>query len=212
MSVSNAETLGRVNLSFPITFSAIASAALLIVLAWYWYEAQSIKETLIFFAAGVAAVGQITASFYTARVLAETLRKDKLDLKRAQEFDARENAREAIRLKQASIRFGERWNEASMFHARDTLRMIKKHHSASPEELNKFIEERETNVIHVINFFEEIGTACRHDIVVHEIMKEQFDDVVVDTWVILFTWIQKQRARNPAVLEDFEALYNKWKK
>jgi len=209
MRVRGAETFGRVNLSFPITFSSIASLALFALTFWYWYETRSTKETLIFFAAGAAAVGQVSASFYMARALAESLRKDDRDLRRAEEIDARETAREAVRIKQESLRFGERWNNPTMFHARDTLRtIIKKHHIANEGELRTNIEANETNVIHIVNFFEEIGTACRHGVVAYDIIKEQFDFVVVETWVVLFPWIKQQRTKNAAIYEDFEALYD----
>jgi hypothetical protein len=140
------------------------------------------------------------------------LQKDKRDLKRAEEIDDREATREATRLKQASIAFGQRWNDPTMYHARDTLRaMIKKHHSSEQEEVMPFIEAHETNVMHIANFFEEIGTAVRHDVVVHEIMQEQFDGIVVEIWEIMFPWIKKQRAKNPGFFEDFERLYDTWK-
>jgi hypothetical protein len=35
--------------------------------------------------------------------------------------------------------------------------------------------------------------------------------VVVGVWGILFPWIKNQREKYGASLEDFEALYDKWK-
>lgn len=209
----NVDTLRRfdIRFSFVITFSALASLALLGITFWYWHETQSIKDTLVFFSVGAAAVGQITASFYTARVLAATLRRDDRDAKRSDDAAARHEAERIIAIKRESLRFGERWNHPSMFHARDALRKVHRHHSTSDEELKKFVETEETNVMHIVNFIEEIGTACRHGVVDSDIMKEQFDDIVVTTWRKLFPWIEKQRGPNEEIWEDFERLYDKWK-
>lgn len=208
-----ADTLRRfdIKFSFVITFSAVASLGLIGATAWYWLETKSIKDTLVFFSIGAAAVGQITASFYTARVLAATLRKDDRDAARAAEADARYVARIILDKKRESLRFGERWNHPGMFQARYALRMVHRHHDVSEEELRKFIESQETDVMHVVNFLEEIGTACRHEVVDVEIMREQFDDIVVSTWRKLYPWIEKKRIPNKDIWEDFERLFDAWK-
>ena len=148
------------------------------------------------FSSGAAAVAQITASFYTARILSATLAKDERDAEQEKAALDRENARETreqklqeLALKQAAFRYGERWNDASMYHARDTLREIALR-DKSQTELVDYIKKNLTNVIHVSNFLEEIATACRHEVVKKELMKDQFDFVVVNTWEILFPWIK----------------------
>lgn len=212
--VAGADTLRRIEIKFTfiITFSAIATLALLGITWWYWSETKSIKDTLVFFSIGAAAVGQITASFYTARVLSATLRKDDRDAHRAEQEEARYTAWVALERKRASLKFGERWNDPGMFPARDALRLVHKHQGSSDDdELRKFIDSKETEVMHVINFIEEIGTACRHEVVDAEIMREQFDDIVVSTWRKLYPWIEKKRIPNKDIWEDFERLFYKWK-
>jgi hypothetical protein len=214
-----ADTLGRIQIQFPITFSAIASAVLIGITYWYWRVDGDVKDTLIFFLAGAAAVAQITASFYTARILSATLAKDERDAEQEKAALDRENARETreqklqeLALKQAAFRYGERWNDASMYHARDTLREIALR-DKSQTELVDYIKKNLTNVIHVLNFLEEIATACRHEVVKKELMKDQFDFVVVNTWEILFPWIKEHRVErgSKSIWEDLEKLYYGWK-
>jgi hypothetical protein len=186
---------------------------------WYWYDTRDIPQTLIFFLAGSTAVGTVTAAFYTARVLAATLAKDERDAEQEKAALAREEARERraqelqeLSLKQAAFRYGERWNDASMYHARDTLREIALR-DKSQDELVDYIKKNLTNVIHVLNFLEEIATACRHEVVKKELMRDQFDFVVVNTWEILFPWIKQHRVDrgSTSIWEDLENLYYGWK-
>jgi len=210
--VGDADTIGRVNIRFPLTFSLVCGVLLMGLTYWYWHESQSIKETLIFFGAGLAAVSQVAAAFYTARILNATLRKDDRDVQRESQAEARAQAQESLLMKQQALRFGERWNDASMYHARDTLRAVLKAHAVSADELQKEIDGRETNVIHVMNFLEEIATSCRHGVVDNSIMRDQFDYVVFSTWEALFPWVQKHRkARGGGLWEDTEKLYSAWK-
>lgn len=233
MAIMGADTLRRFDIKFSLvlTFSAVAIFALVVVTFLYWRETQSVKDTLVFLSVGAAAVGQITASFYTARVLNATLRKDDRDAKRADDHDAqqktqrgledaqqkaqreledvRHKAQRELELKQAALRFGERWNDPGMFAARDALRLVLK--QSSDVERRKFIETQETNVIHIVNFLEEMGTACRYELVDVKMMREQFDFVIVTTWTKLFPWIKEQRQQDNDIWEDFESLYDAWK-
>jgi hypothetical protein len=224
MAIIGADTLRRfdidIKFSLVLTFSAVAILALVVVTFLYWRETQSVKDTLVFLSVGAAAVGQITASFYTARVLNATLRKDDRDAKLADDRDAqqkaqreledaRQQAQRELELKQAALRFGERWNDPGMFAARDALRLVLK--QSSDVERRKFIETQETNVIHIVNFLEEMGTARRYELVDVEMMREQFDFVIVTTWTKLFPWIKEQRQQDNDIWEDFESLYDAWK-
>jgi len=209
----DADTIGRVNIRFPVTFSLVCAVLLAGLTYWYWRESQSSKETLIFFGAGLAAVSQVAAAFYTARILAATLKKDERDAQREQRAEARAQAQESLLMKQQALRFGERWNDPSMFHARDTLRALIRAHAVSADELQKEIDGRETNVIHVMNFLEEMATSCRYGVVDTNMMRDQFDYVVISTWEVLFPWIQKHRkTRDGDVWEDVEKLYAAWKR
>jgi hypothetical protein len=224
-----ADTLGRVQIQFPITFSAITSVALLGVTYWYWRVDSDVKNTLIFFLAGAAAVAQITASFYTARILSATLRKDERDATQEVEalaredarekrlaaredaFEKREQEREKLRLKQAAFRFGERWNDPSMYHARETVRAVC-YVKRTEDELNDYLEKNPTNVIHVVNFLEEIATSCKHGVIDQDVIRNQFDFVVTNTWETLYPWIKKHRTERRAedIWEDLEGVYHDW--
>lgn len=217
---TGADTLARVQIKFPITFSAISSAALIALTFWYWRETGAVADTLVFFLAGPAAVGTITASFYTARVLAATLRKDERDEAREISLAAREEAhekreaeREKLLLKQAAFRFGERWNDPSMYHARETLRAVC-YTQRTEVELNEYLEKHTTNVIHVVNFLEEIATSCKYGVADTEVMKNQFDFVVTNTWETLLPWVKRHRTERKAdnIWEDLENLYHTWKR
>jgi len=215
-----ADTIARVRIHFPITFSALSSIALAGLTYWYWYETRDLPQTLIFFLAGATAVGTITASFYTARVLAATLRKDERDEAREANLAAREEAREKreaererLQLKRAAFRFGERWNDPSMYHARETLRAVC-YTQRTEVELNEYLEKHTTNVIHVVNFLEEIATSCKYGIADTEVMKNQFDFVVTNTWETLLPWVKRHRDERKAanIWEDLENLYHTWKR
>src|SRR5688572_29043841 len=113
------DTLRRVEIRFPLTFSAICIVVLLLLTLWHWLDTKSVKDTLVFFVVGAAAVGSITAAFYTARVLGHTLTRDVRDTAREQAADARDRAAQAFALKREAVRFGERWNDPAMHPARD---------------------------------------------------------------------------------------------
>ncbi len=214
MSLLGPDTLRRIEIRFPLTFSAVASLVLIALVIWYWREpASSTRDTLLFFVIGATAVGQITASFYTARVLGATLRRDARDADFANRADIREKARLIHELKVQAVKFGERWNHPEMNVARDAFRGIMRHRDRPEEELLRFIESNETSVTHVINFLEEMATCCRHELVDVELMKSQFDNVIIHVWETLFPWIRKIRQReNAPVWEDIEFLYDHWKR
>jgi hypothetical protein len=219
MDMSSPDHFAQVNISFPVKFSALMGGVLAALTLWFYFEAQSAKETFVFFAVGAAAVGQITTSFFTARLLGSTmqsaerdLKREKLALEREDKAAKREAAHDAFILRREALRFGERWNNPAMSHARDILRGISDCKGKNPNELLVFIEQNETAVSHILNFVEEIATNCRHEVVDVEIMKRQFDFVVVDTWRSLVSWIHATRDRHgDDIWEDSEWLYNLWK-
>lgn len=207
-------------MEFPITFSVVGTLALFVLTFWFWRESQSVKETLIFFSAGTVAVANVAAAFYTARTLNAALQKDnqvavreRLADERATRQEARETARAELRIKMYSMEFGKRWNDPTMFHVRDTIREIYKKHE-SGEDLKDFIEERQTNVIHCINFLEEIATACKSGLADEEILRNQFDHITISVWRKVNPWIELYREKrgNKAIWEDLEWAYDRWKR
>jgi hypothetical protein len=118
-------------------------------------------------------------------------------------------------MKRLALKFGERWNDPSMFHVRDVLRDIMDS-PISHDELIKFVNEksRRTNVIHIFNFLEEVSIAHKHHLVDRETLDAQFHGIVVGTWSKLSPWIgtiRKDR-NDQRIWEDLESLYDLWKK
>jgi hypothetical protein len=207
------DTLRRVEIRFPLTFSAIATLVLFILIGLYWHDGASVKDTLMFAVIGAAAVGQITASFYTARVLGATLTREARDVAREAASDQRASSEREFILKKESLRFGERWNDPRMYPARDALRTIVGRRNQTSEQILVYIEQNETVVLHIMNFLEEMATCCRQGVVDTDLMKDQFDAVIVTAWDTLFPWIRKKRQEaNPKIWEDSEALYDSWKR
>jgi uncharacterized protein DUF4760 len=188
--------LTRIRFDLPITISTVCFFLLIVLTIWFWRESGSTKETLIFFGAGLAAVGQLAAAFYTARTLSAALNKEDRDI-------TRERQRQALR-------FGERWNDSSMHNARSTLRAVVNAHAKSAEELKAAIDGNEVHVIHILNFLEEIATCCRYDLADVKLLREQFDFIVIKTWDTLLPWIQQHRRGN-SVWEELEKLNFAWR-
>jgi hypothetical protein len=195
-SIKGPDLLARV--SFPLTFSAVGAIGLVAITAMFAYTTQSIKETLIFFLAGATCLGQVTASFYTARMLGATLAIRREDIQREQ--------------KRSAMHFGTRWNDPGMYPVRDVLREIMDH-GGSQDQLIDIIEGKRTHVVHVINFLEEIATAKAHGMSDDGLLRTQFSGVVAQTWSKVFPWVQVHRRRRNAsdLWEDLEGLYNDWK-
>ena len=208
MTISGPDHLTTVRLRFPVTFSVVTSAGLLALTAGYFWQAQSIKETLVFFLAGAAAVGQITASFYTARMLAATLAIRDDDLSRQSKVTDAAASKEA---KLNALEFGRRWNDPHMYQVRDMLREILDH-TGSHDELIAVIREKKTSVISILNFLEEIATASVTGHSDDELLHRQFSSVILNTWRKTSHWIQVHRSErgDTEIWEDLERVYGQW--
>jgi hypothetical protein len=195
-AIPSADLVTRI--SFPVTFSVLGILGLTVITAAYGYSTQSLKDTLVFFSVGAAAVGQITASFYTARMLGATLaiRRDDLDQQR----------------KRSALQFGSRWNDADMYLVRDVLREVIDH-AGSHEDLIQIIEGKRTHVIHVLNFLEEIAITKRSGLSDPDLLRTQFAGVVTAAWATTFPWVQAHRRKRalPSLWEDLESLYAEWR-
>jgi hypothetical protein len=202
------DTVKQVNISFPIKFSVVAGLIHLGLTAWFYVETQSVKEALIFFAIGAAAVGQLTATFYTARLLGSAMKS----AEHADRAADRQLVHDELTLKREALRFGERWNDPAMKEARATLKNLVENSKGEPNQLADYLKENDMAAGHVMNFIEEMATCCRFGLVDEPIMKRQFDYVVILTWQTLVLWIQETRRRSSnGIWEDTEWLYNQWK-
>jgi hypothetical protein len=141
-TMTTADKLGEIH--FPITASLI-SLALVVVLGFvYGYTTGKIPETVLFIAAAGAAAGAVLSAFYTARgfpLTAAALTRDETRYKVALAF-----------------RFTSKWNDPAMFHVRDAVRELLNGDHGSPE-FGALLREKETNVIHFLNFLEEVSIA-----------------------------------------------------
>lgn len=202
------DTVKQVKISFAIKFSTVAGLIHIGLTTWFYLETQSVKEALIFFAIGAAAVGQLTATFYTARLLGSAMKS----AEHVESAAVRQAAHDEFILKREALRFGERWNDPGMKEARATLKDLVEHSKGSPNQLADFLKDNDMAAGHVMNFIEEMATCCRYGLVDVPIMKRQFDYVVILTWQTLVLWIQDtQRKSNNGIWEDTEWLYNQWK-
>jgi hypothetical protein len=120
MTQSNS-TVGHVVVRFPINITVIAILILVILTVVYDWLSHDIKETLVFFSAGVAAVGIVVTAFYTARTLQAILARDARDeeMERKREERAEREEKRAIaeadrQKKQLALQYGERWNDPAM--------------------------------------------------------------------------------------------------
>lgn len=199
MAIQSADTLARIKLNFPLTFSFVGAIGLFGLTAWFAYDTRSVKDTLIFFLAGGAAVGQLTASIYTARMLAATLaiRSDDINL----------------RARAYAMQFGARFNDPAFFRVRDAIREVL-NHQGSHETVMQLCDEHQTDIINMFNFLEELATAFEKKMVDPVLTRRQFSGVVTGTWAKAWPWIQCHRIRRgqPDLWEDLERLYDGWKR
>jgi hypothetical protein len=215
-----ADTIGRVRVSFPLRLSLISAAVAVLLTLYFWWLSSSPKETLIFFAACAAAAGQITASFYTARMLSETIKqndqagfREAESLRRAEKLEAAAEARDKHSMRLFTLNFGTRYNDPTMYHIRDTVRELVVH-GGTDGELLALVEKKSTNVIHILNFLEEIGTCYRLGLCEEELIRDQFDAILVSIWSCLLPWIVQYRKlrKNDGIWQDVERLHKLWRK
>ena len=82
--------------------------------------------------------------------------------------------------------------------------------------VSAFIDQNEAAVQHVVNFFEEMATALRLKLAHEDLLRDQFDFVVVKLWTVLtncsYVRNVREKERNHAIWEDVERqLYDRWK-
>jgi len=186
----------------------------------FWFAAdRSPRETLIFFAAMTAAGGQLCGSFYTARALSAAISAnrrasavERLREERAERLERLEANREKNLKLRTALDYGRRYNDPSMYQVRDVLREIMSS-SGSQDQFITMVTERETNVIHILNFLEEIATCLQTGVADDTILRNQFEAIVVQSWRKLSPWIQRHRdiRRSQDLWEDLERLYQTWK-
>lgn len=186
-----------VEVHFPITASLIA-VILVGILCWiYWLTTSDWSKVAIFLAASSAAAGAVLSAFYAARALDQTVAA----LER-QEVDHR---------KAMAFQFTGKWNDPAMYYVRDAIRELfaGDHNSAAFKEL---LKAKETNVIHFLNFLEEVAIAIENDVADAQILKNAFAGVVVTAWTKLGAWTIEERRNcgRPLIWIKVEELARQW--
>ena len=175
--MADADRLGEIR--FPVTASVVASLIVVALSAVYWWTTSRVPETVLFFAAAATGAGTVLGAFYTARGLALT---------------AAALTRDESRHKTAlAFQFTSKWNDPAMFHVRDAVRELFNGDHAS-QEFTHLLKSKETNVIHFLNFLEEVSIAIEKGGADPNILKEAFAGITVLAWSKLQDWVVSQRA------------------
>jgi len=198
------DQIGEIN--FPLRFTALLVIAVICVTIWYGVVVSwDLEKVLIFGGAGTATSGTILAAFYMGRAL-------NLAISQASgEIEAERRLIDMHR-RERSAKFGERWNDPNMYHAREVCRSILDHDQLG-NDLIEFVEDKKTNVIHILNFLEEVAISIEHGLVDATLARNQFEGIVIGLWQTLDPWIAQHRiTRNrPQIFSKLEGLYNTWR-
>jgi len=193
--MTNADRLGEIR--FPVSASLITLAVVIALGCVYGYTTGNVPETVLFIAAAGAASGAILSAFYTARgfqLTAAALNRDE--------------SRHKVAL---AFQFTSKWNDPAMFHVRDAVRELLNGDHGSPE-FGALLKAKETNVIHFLNFLEEVSIAINKGGADQDVLREAFRGITITAWSKLQAWVTElRRKRNsPRIWVNVEDLAKKW--
>lgn len=182
---------------FPVTASIVATLIVIFLGGIYGYTTGKVPDMVLFVTAAAAGAGTILGAFYTARGL---------------ELTAAALARDEIRHQTAlAFQFTSRWNEPAMFHVRDAMRELLggDHNSA---EFAAHLTAEETNVIHFLNFLEELSIAIEKAGADSNVLHEAFRGITLTAWSKLQAWVVEQRRQrnNQRIWVNLENLARRW--
>jgi hypothetical protein len=190
-----ADQLGEIR--FPVTASLMTALVVLLLGFAYWHYTEKIPETILFIAAAGAGAGAILGAFYTARGLELTA-----------SALSREERRHTTAL---AFQFTSKWNDPAMFHVRDAVRgLFNEDHKS--DQFKKHVIENETNVIHFLNFLEEVAIAIERGGADSEVLREAFGGITIMAWSKLEEWVVdlRRRRNGPKIWINVEELAEKW--
>jgi Domain of unknown function (DUF4760) len=204
----------RINMTFGIVAAIVVVAAGLV----FWLVPTA-REALTFLAVCCAAAGQLAVALYTVRILQFSINSQADaagSAAAAQEGAALAQIElEKMRLAEVAAKFGERWTEASMFHARRVFDELLEHKSDGERvaELIKGSRQKETNVKNVLNFLEQLSYWVLTARCSEAVAKDLFAGIAINIWHATETWVKYQRAHRgrPQLWAQLESLYIKWK-
>jgi hypothetical protein len=195
-----------------VTVGVVFFAVVVVMTAAFVFVPEQFRSALIFLAAAAAAAGQIAAALYTARVLQFTMNSQTAA---SRDMYLKDDATEKRLLAEVSFRFGERWNEAAMFHMRKQCQEIIEKRD-QPDEIKNTIAantDKQTNVGNILNFLEELALAVNEKKCDEAIAKRLFCGIVVNIWHATEGWVKEKRTARgrPQIWAELEALYHRWK-
>lgn len=197
----------HIDISFPIQFSILIGIIAVVLVGCYLIFVKDVSKTLIFAAATAASTGAILAAFYTGRILVQSIEQDIYN--REQLCDSIDFQRKVMALEYAS-----KWNEPSMLKVRKACRKIVHLKEKGLNDVESFINSNGNidDVIHLLNFLEEIAFASQENIADPRLLKEGFLGIVRMTWDTLGLWVKKRRndIGDQGMWIELEALYSDW--
>lgn len=192
--------------TLPIKWSIAAAVIIAVLTVVFYFVSTEWDKTIIFAAAATAAGGTVLAAGYTGRTL-------NLFLDQERRLRGRENALDSLGRQNRAMRFAERWNDANMYHVRNVFRTLMEKRGLPEAELIAEIAKSKTNVIHILNFLEEAAFALENSLVDSDLIRNQFEGILVTLWSTLEPWIKRHRIERgrPNIWCKVEALYIEWK-
>jgi hypothetical protein len=193
---------------FAVTFGASAFIVVVVLTLLFHFGPESLRQTLLFFAAMVAAAGQLGAALYTARILGLTANQN------AAAATAANDAIAAVK-DDLAARFAERWTDATMFHTRNECRVLINNRT-NPSQVMADLQNSEskaTNAGNVLNFLEELSIAVLSGRCSEQTAKELFCGIVLNIWHATEPWVRAQRVNRgrPQLWSRLEELYGRWR-
>jgi hypothetical protein len=210
------DSLPRANQLFSFrvvaSFGVVATLAIALATIAYQFVPDAYHGAFIFCAAATAAIGQLGAVLYAGRLLQFTIENQNAALRNVAEKDAIADQRF---LESAAAHFGERWNDASMFHMRKASRVIIDLRHKPDEILSKINEsdDIQVNVSNILNFLEEMAISVNRKRCDDVVAKALFCGIVVNIWHSCEQWAKQQRTNRgrSQLWTELEMLYGRWK-
>ena len=96
---------------------------------------------------------------------------------------------------------------------RDTYREVLELRGKTEDEIKELVENKKTNIIHLLNFLEEISFTVDQKLLDISLVRNQFEGIVISVWQLLGPWVVKRRSDRgrPKIWKQVEDLYDTWK-
>lgn len=196
-------TIFTVNIKVAVGIAVVTIVFILGITFAYWVTSDSIKDTIMLFAAASTGGGAVLAAFYAARTL---------ELSASGQLDSSGNHRQQLEkaLKDRAMMFGERWNSSGMRDIQKFAHEVISIHEQ--KNVAEFINQNFDQTKLYLNFLEEMALAVNSELIDSDIAKKQFHGIVNRTWHKLEDWIRGKRSEinRPQAWIEFENLAKIW--